>query len=279
MHALLDPRCNADYARSLLRALLGAMIFALPLFMTMEMWELGAAMDRMRLALLLLLSSPALVALSFYAGFEKTFSLIDNILDAFAAIAISTVASLIVLIVFGELRPGMPVNEIVGRLAVLSLSASIGALLADKQFNDQADEETRKERRRRHSFSSRLFVMGVGAIFLALNVAPTEEVQIIASSMSPLQGVLLACVSIGALHVILMAVDNESGKSIAAKFVRRTLSGYGLCLLLCWYILWTFSRLDGVDLSEAVERVIVLSFPAALGAGAARLILGSKPDE
>jgi putative integral membrane protein (TIGR02587 family) len=279
MERLLDLRCNADYAISLLRALLGAMIFALPLFMTMEMWELGVAMDRMRLVLLLLLSGPALVALSFYAGFEKTFSLIDNILDAFAAIAISTVASLIVLTVFGEIRPGMAASEIVGKLAVLSFAASIGALLADKQFNDNADEETRKERRRKHSFSSRLFVMGVGAIFLALNVAPTEEVQIIASAISPLQAILLAGVSVAALHIILTAVDNESGESVAARFVRRTLSGYGLCLLLCWYILWTFARLDGVGLAESVERVIVLAFPAALGAGAARLILGSKPDE
>ena len=82
-----------------------------------------------------------------------------------------------------------------------------------------------------------------------------------------------------ALHVILTAVDNETGESVAARFVRRTLSGYGLCLLLCWYILWTFSRLDDVGPAESVERVIVLAFPAALGAGAARLILGSRPDE
>jgi putative integral membrane protein (TIGR02587 family) len=277
MQALLNLRCNADYALSLLRALLGAMVFALPLFMTMEMWELGVAMGRLRLVLLLLLSWPALVALSFYAGFEKTFSLIDNILDAFAAIAISTVASLIVLTVFGEIQPGITASEVAGKLAVLSFAASIGALLADKQFND--NEETRKEKRRKHSFSSRLFVMGVGAIFLALNVAPTEEVQIIASAISPLQAILLAGVSVAALHVILTAVDNESGESVAARFVRRTLSGYGLCLLLCWYILWTFSRLDGVGLAESVERIIVLAFPAALGAGAARLILGSKPDE
>jgi putative integral membrane protein (TIGR02587 family) len=277
MQALLDPRCNADYARSLLRALLGAMVFALPLFMTMEMWELGVAMDRLRLALLLLVTLPALVALSFYAGFEKTFSLVDNILDAFAAIAISTVASLIVLAVFGEIRPGMTASGVAGKLVVLSFAASIGALLADKQLNDE-DAETKKEKRRRHSFSSRLFVMGVGAIFLALNVAPTEEVQIIASSMSPLQAVLLAAVSIAALHLILTAVDT-SGESAAVRFVRRTLSGYGLCLLLCWYILWTFSRLDGVGIAEGVERIIVLAFPAALGAGAARLILGSKSDE
>jgi uncharacterized membrane protein len=82
MRSLLDRKCNAEYAGGLLRALLGAMVFALPLLMTMEMWELGASMDRLRLALLLLVTLPMLVALSFYAGFERTFSITDNILDA-----------------------------------------------------------------------------------------------------------------------------------------------------------------------------------------------------
>lgn len=279
MPDLFDRKCNVDYAVGLLRALLGAMIFALPMFMTVEMWELGVAMDRLRLALLLALTLPALVALSFYAGFEKTFSLIDNILDAFAVIAVSAMACLVVLAVFGEIEPGMPADAIVGKVAVLSFAASIGALLANKQFNDGGEEDKKEERQRRHSFGWRLFITGLGAIFLALNIAPTDEVEVIASAMSPLQAGLLACLSVAALHVILTAIDTEEGDTVVGRFVRRTLSNYGLCLALCWYILWSFSRLDGAGMAESVERVIVLAFPAALGAGAARLILGARPDE
>jgi hypothetical protein len=36
MRSLLDRKCNAEYAGGLLRALLGAMVFALPLLMTMR---------------------------------------------------------------------------------------------------------------------------------------------------------------------------------------------------------------------------------------------------
>ena len=279
MSPLFDRKRNVDYAVGLLRALLGAMIFALPLLMTQEMWELGAAMDRTRLALLLALTLPALVALSFYAGFEKTFSLVDNVLDAFAVVAVSAISCLLVLMVFGEIAPGMSISSIAGKLALLCFAASIGALLANKQFNDSGAEDRKEERRHRRSFFWRLFIGGVGAIFLALNIAPTGEVEIIASAMTPLQAGLLAYISVAALHVILTAIDQEEHETVAGRFVRRTLSNYGLCLVLCWYILWSFSRLDGVSLSGSVERVIVLAFPAALGAGAARLILGARPDE
>jgi uncharacterized membrane protein len=55
--------------------------------------------------------------------------------------------------------------------------------------------------------------------------------------------------------------------------MRFTIVGYALVLLLSLYILWTFGRLDGAAVSEAMMSILVLGFPAALGASAARLIL------
>lgn len=277
MRSLLDPERNAGYAGGLLRALLGAMVFALPLLMTAEMWELGAAMDRLRLALLLVLTFPMLVALSFYAGFERTFSLTENVLDAFAALAVSVIGCAIVLAVFGEIGPGVAWSDVVGKLAALSFAAAIGALLADKQFNDGEDQEDATHRKR-HGVLSRLSVMAIGAIFLALNIAPTEEVMLLASAMSMQQSIALVLISVAALHAILTGVDHEEGVSIAGRFFRRTLAGYGVCLLMCGYILWTFGRTDEVSLAETTSRIVVLAFPAALGAGAARLMLGERSD-
>lgn len=57
------------------RALGGALVFSLPMLMTMEMWEmwwLGFYMDPLRLLLLLVLSVPLLAVLSRYVGFEAT---------------------------------------------------------------------------------------------------------------------------------------------------------------------------------------------------------------
>ena len=57
------------------------------------------------------------------------------------------------------------------------------------------------------------------------------------------------------------------------EFVRLTLPGYAIVLAICTYVLWTFGRLDGLPLLSALQLILVLAFPAALGAATARLVL------
>lgn len=276
---LIDLGCNVRYAIGLARAALGAMIFALPLMMTMEMWEFGATVEPVRLIITLILSLPILVGLSFYAGFEPTFSLLDNVLDAFAAFFVSVVTCGAVLLLLGELGAETSLNVIVGKLAVVSFPAAIGALLADKQFNDRSDEQPRTSLSA--GFMGRLLVMSIGALFLALNIAPTDEIELIAVKLNPFQAILLSLVSFLILVLTLRAIDAESDEAPIplVRHVARGLAGYGLCLLLSLYVLWFFGRIDGTAFEEVLETVIVLAFPAALGAGAARLIFGQGDEE
>lgn len=262
---------NLRYAKGLTRAALGALLFVLPLTMTAEMWALGVTVEPYRGVVVILATFPLLVALSFYAGFERTFSLLDNVLDAFAAIAVSAMTCAAVLALFGEISFEMPADEVIGKLSVLSLAASIGALLADKQFNDDEDGEDAENMER--GFSGRMFVMGTGAIFLALNIAPTEEVAIIAAKITPLHTAALACLSLALIFLVLHFADRDDNLALSRHAV-RALAGYGMCLLLGFGILWVFGRTDGLALTQIIERVIVLGLPASLGAGAARLIFG-----
>ncbi len=73
---------NQEYALGLARAFGGAIVFAFPLLMTMEMWWLGFYMDEARLGLFLLLAVPMLTGLSYYAGFENTFRWPQDVMDA-----------------------------------------------------------------------------------------------------------------------------------------------------------------------------------------------------
>src|SRR5687768_15817555 len=66
------------FAIGLARAFGGAVIFGLPMLMTMEMWALGSTMEPLRLALLVLLSIPLLIGLSHVSGFEETFGVVDD---------------------------------------------------------------------------------------------------------------------------------------------------------------------------------------------------------
>jgi uncharacterized membrane protein len=44
-------------------------------------------------------------------------------------------------------------------------------------------------------------------------------------------------------------------------------------LLVCLFLLWVFGRLEATSATAALMMTIVLAFPGALGAAAARLIL------
>ncbi|MGH6912830.1 MAG: DUF2391 family protein, partial [Geminicoccales bacterium] len=53
------------------RALGGALIFSLPMLMTMEMWWLGFYMDRWRLSIFTVVTVALLVGLAHYRGLRK----------------------------------------------------------------------------------------------------------------------------------------------------------------------------------------------------------------
>ena len=80
-------------AAGLGRAFGGALIFGLPMLMTNELWELGATMDRLRLALLLLLGIPLLVGVSHRIGFEASFGWREDLRDAAIALGVGLVAA------------------------------------------------------------------------------------------------------------------------------------------------------------------------------------------
>jgi len=270
-------RRNIDFLRGLARAFAGAIIFALPLLMTMEMWFLGFSMDAWRLALFLVLFFPVLVALSWHIGFEDTFSWRDDVVDALVAYAVGFCSAGLILLVLGVLDSTDSPREIVGKVSLQAVPASIGALLAQTQLGEQKAEGA--ARRQGPRYASELFIMGVGALFLAFNLAPTEEMLALAFRMTQGHALLLVALSLALMHAFVYGVafhgrPRAHGETPAwSLFLRFTIVGYAIALLLGAYILWSFGRLDGVSLLVAVKAVTVVGFPAGIGAAAARLIL------
>jgi putative integral membrane protein (TIGR02587 family) len=252
----------------------GAIIFSFPLLMTMEMWWLGFYMDRSRLALFLALAFVMVVGLSYLEGGDETFKI--EMLDALVACAVGDTVVAVMLVLFGIIKPGMSADEIVGKISLHAAPGSIGAILARRLLEV---EETKKEKRRREWYSAKLFLMGVGAIFLAFQLAPTEEMVLIGHRMTEWHAVALALISLGIMQAFICAVERRGRQRLFAAdffwgvFLRYTIVGYSIALLLSLYVLWTFGRLDGAAAPEIILAMLVLGFPAALGAAAARLIL------
>lgn len=264
------------YAIGLARAFGGALLFSLPMLMTMEMWSLGVHLDRFRLALLLILILPLLVGLAFYLGFESVTSLLDAVLDAFVAMAVAALLAAAVLFVFGVMRPEDTARDWIGRIALQSVAGSIGALLAHSQFGHSGRDG---QNRREGGAFAEYFFMAAGALFLSTNVAPTEEVELIAHMMTPWHALGLVLLSVLLMHAFVYAVDFKGQHSRAehvsfvAEFVRFTILGYLLAIAISAFICWCFGRFDGLAAAEMLRITLALGFPAAVGAAAARLVL------
>ena len=262
------------YAVGLGRAFAGAIIFSLPLLMTMEMWWLGFYLDRLKLLLFLLVNFVVLVGLSRVAGFEKTYGWDEDCIDALAAFGVAAVASAAVLALFGVITPAMPPGEIVGKVAIQTVPASFGAMVANKQLGgDDAGQACRS------GYAWQLFLMLAGALFLAFNVAPTEEMVLISFRMTPWHGIALVGASILLLHAFVYTVGFKGQEEpagvggFAATFIRFSIVGYAIAVLVSLYVLWTFGRTEGAYLPQIAMMAAVLAFPAAIGAAIARLVV------
>ena len=268
---------DRSFLVALARAFAGAIIFALPLLMTMEMWALGFAMDPLRLALFLTVMFPLLVALAYYAGFERSFSWRHLVLSACVAYAVGFVASGVGLALLGVIRLGMPLEEIVSKIGLQAIPASMGAMLARSQLGQHDDEQEEEERR--DTYFGELFLATVGALFLALNVAPTEEIVLISAMMTSWHALAVVATSLAIMHAFVYAVEFRGQAArhpeigVWSEFLRVTVVAYALVLLICLYVLWSFGRSDGLAFGELLMHAVVLGFPAAIGAAAARLIL------
>lgn len=273
-----DPKDEpvGEVLKGLGRGFGGALIFALPLFMTMEMWWLGFYIERSRLVLLLLVNIPLLTVLSRHAGFEKTLHWRDDLRDACIGFGIGLITAGTILSVLAVIKGDMPADEIVGKIALQSVPASIGAVLGSSQLGaHSADLDEQSETR---SYLSVLFLMSIGALFLGLNVAPTEEMILISYKMTEWHAVKLVGLSILVMHVFTYALELRGSQRIPINdlwgdFFFFTTTGYAIAILVSVYVLWTFGRTEDTSYTQIVMAATVLGFPTAVGAAAARLIL------
>jgi putative integral membrane protein (TIGR02587 family) len=261
-----------SYLRGLGRAAAGALIFSFPLLMTMEMWAFGLHMDRLRLGLFVLVTAGIVFGLSRFAGFRDTTDAADDALDALAALMVGFIVSAALLGLLGLLTATTAPREAIGMIAVQAAPASIGAMLANTQLQQKSGA---REKEDRAGYPGQLFLMAAGALFLAFNVAPTEEMILISFKMTPWHALALIVVSLLTLHSLVFAVGfagQEAHEGHLRAFAHYTLAGYGAALLVSLYILWTFGRLDS-GMSDTMRAIVVLSFPAAIGAALARLVV------
>lgn len=272
-----------EFLIGLARAFAGAIIFSFSIVMTSEMWWLGFTMERHRLAIFILLSIPTLILLAYFIGFKKSANLKDAAVSAFVASCVGYFTAALLLFIFGVIDFGMSLNEVLGKITLQGFTATFGALFAQSQLGTRDDEKNKdaeKGEERERSYLAEIFLMSVGAVFLAMNPAATIEMPLLSYKMVLWQFVAVAVLTLFLMHgfVYSFKFRGQSGRipenaNFWRLFFQYTVVGYAVALTVAAYSLWAFGSFDGLSITQMIKVTLVLGFPAGLGAAASRIIL------
>ncbi len=267
---------NRQYAVALSRAFAGALIFSLPLLLTMEMWWLGFYLEPWRLIQLMIANLLLLYGLSKVAGFEESHSWTDDVLDACAAYFVAMLTTAAVLYLIGAILPQMTFGSVIGMIAVQSVPASFGAMIGAKLLGE--GEEIERSERWRETYPGTLFLMLAGALFLSFTAVPTEEMILIAFQIDAWRSLAIVAVSVLILHAILYVVGFRGQKQRLKEghgqaLLRYTLPGFAIALIAAAYLLRTFGRFDGLHFGQAAIVMTVVAFPATIGVGISQVVI------
>src|SRR5690606_8645097 len=159
------------------------------------------------LALFIAVFLPILMGLSHFAGFQETDSWLEDAVDGIIAYLVGFVTAAVVLSLLGILSASMPPREMLGMIALQAVPASVGAAMAKGQFGQQPDQDV-DDSPEGAGYWGTLFLMLAGAIYFAFNVAPTEEMILIAFRMTTWQSLALVAASLLMMHAFVYAVED-----------------------------------------------------------------------
>jgi putative integral membrane protein (TIGR02587 family) len=263
------------------RGVAGGLIFSLPLLFTMEMWWIGFIAHPARLALGLLATFVLLLGYNRFAGLRNDASFGEVVIDSVEELGIGLVVSAAILFLLGRVHSGQPANEIIGQIVVEAMTIAIGVSVGTAQLGGE-ENDSGMDGDDEPSYGGQVVLALCGAFLFAANVAPTEEVTLLAIENQPqrILGIALLSILIGTL--ILNFSEFRGSQMFAAqrtawRILHVTIVTYALSLFASACLLWFFGRFEGNSPLINLAQVVVLGFPAVLGASAGRLLVqGNK---
>ena len=272
---------------NLVRAVAGGLLFGIPLLYTLEVWNTGASITPAQCALVLSVTFMAVLLLVGGAGFHgsKQRGLSRLLAEAVEALAVGVVTVIITLALLSELTSATPLSEAVGKVVLEAAPFALGAAVACHLLSGAPDEPDAEAsapatKDRARETVADLGATLVGAVFVAFNIAPTEEVPRLAAASPP--GKLLALVTFSLL--LSYAIVFQAGfrnqarrrqqRGILQHPLTETVASYVVALVASVVMLVLFGSLEAGDSWPLVlDHVVLLGLPAAIGGAAGRLAI------
>ena len=278
----------------MVRAASGGLLFGVPLLYTVEVMWTGQHTAPGQALAVLAVSFVVLTILNRTAGFRGSHQtkLRDAAADAVEGVALAIVLVLAMLALLGEIDSSTPLAVVLGKTMyeVLPVCVGIGvahSILRERSADDGSGNQGagRSGERLASSGSTPLNAsiadLGaslIGAVFIALSIAPTDEVPMVAASRSPVWLLMIVAASLLIAYSIVFVAGfagqsrRHAQEGLLQHPLIETLASYVVALFSSFVMLWLFQRADAPG-RVTLAQVIVLGLPAAIGGAAGRLAI------
>jgi putative integral membrane protein (TIGR02587 family) len=266
----------------LVRGASGGFLFGIPLMYTMEVWWIGSYIKPLSALGVLLITFIILLLLNHTDGFRQAqpVSLQQSIADSIESLALGLFCAFFILVLLREIAITTPLNEAIGKTIFEAVPFSIGVALA-RSLLGGSDEEPSASSERLSGRNAALSDIGatlIGTIIIAFNIAPTDEVPMLAAAASPPWLLAVIAASLLISYGIVFAAGFTAQKrrhqqqGLFQSPIAETSFAYLISLVGAAFMLWFFQRLEFTDpWTLWLKYSILLGLPATVGGAAGRL--------
>lgn len=269
--------------KDVMKGAAGGFLFGIPLVYTMEVWFIGSYTKPPILLALLAFTSIAVFLLTRAEGFRENENqhFLETFTETIEALAIGFVCAGVMLILLQQITLETPLTKALGKIVFEGVPFSFGVALSrlilsgDSRVKDDSDSPPA------NSFEETFSDLGatlMGAFIIAFNIAPTDEVRVLAAYVSPpwLFAFIGSSLIISYMIVFVADFTNHTKRykqqGIFHQPRNETIFSYLVSLFASALMLWFFQK---VSLSDPwflwLRLSIVLALPATVGGAAGRL--------
>ena len=279
----------------IIRGACGGFLFGIPLLYTMEVWWIGSLVKPQLMMMAIAFMFIVVYLLNLTEGFRKrrySWLTTQAAMDTVEAIAIGLACSAFVLLLLRELTLETSLKESLGKIIFESVPFALGVALANQllgdtrngnaeaQGSDRVNSTTKNKGDELYATFGDVGGTLIGATIIAFNIAPTDEIPMLAAAASPPWQLAMIATSLLISYGIVFQAgfsDQQKRKQQKGIFQRpssETIMSYLVSLLASAFMLWFFQKLTFSDpWTMWLDHTLMLGLPATIGGAAGRLAI------
>ncbi|MBP5978033.1 TIGR02587 family membrane protein [Brasilonema sp. CT11] len=274
----------------IIRGACGGFLFGIPLLYTMEVWWIGSLAKPSMIMLAIALMFLVVFLLNRTEGFRRSkrnSPPYGSLTDTIEAMGIGLVCSAFMLLLMQELTPETSMKEALGKIVFEGVPFTLGVALANQLLGDtrdadgqgrtgyQASDESGRKPDELHATFADIGATLIGATVIAFNIAPTDEIPMLAAAITPPWLLAIIATSILISYGVVFQAgfsDQQKRRQQQGIFQRpssETIMAYLVSLLAAAFMLWFFQKVTFSDpWTIWLEYTLLLGLPASIGGAA-----------